>query len=210
MHAPAIGRAAPMEQVRPLDRVGDVVALRIAQRVKVGACLDVESTVGISEALELDIELLSEDAACAFAADDVRTGDFFLAAIFAFDRSDAAIGILAEAYEGGVEAELDQLMRLGHGERFLDDLDSLALQNEGEFGIVLQDGMIEFGDQLVIGPVPIMNQRRNDPAGSDALIEAEPVEHFERDRMVGASPRNLVEEVVLTELLDKMDADPRL
>ena len=42
MHAPAVGRAFPVEQVRPLHRVGNVVAVRIAVPAEIVGDLDVK------------------------------------------------------------------------------------------------------------------------------------------------------------------------
>ena len=77
MYAPAVGRPLPMEQVRPLVGIGNVVALGVAVLAEIVGDLDVERAVGIGEALELDAEVLADDAARAFAADDDSGRGFF-------------------------------------------------------------------------------------------------------------------------------------
>src|SRR6266545_3698732 len=68
MHAPAVRRPFPMEQVGPLVGIGDVVPLGIAMVTEIVGHLDVQRAIGVGEAFELDAELLADDAARAFAA----------------------------------------------------------------------------------------------------------------------------------------------
>ena len=63
--------------------------------------------------------------------------------------------------------------------------------------------VVERGDQLVLVPIPIVEDGRDDPARLDLLVETDPIEHFERGRMVGAGARHLLEEVVVAERLDQ-------
>src|SRR6202011_631058 len=101
-------------------------------------------------------------------------------------------------------------MRLGDLQRFLDDLDALALEHVGKARVVLEMSMIELGDQLMLGSVPVMKDRRDDPARLDLLIKADPIEHFERGRMIGPGARNLIEKVVLPQRLDQDAPDALL
>ena len=89
-------------------------------------------------------------------------------------------------------------MRAGELERLLDDLDALALQHVGKARVVLEMRVIELGDELSVLPVPIVEQRRDDPARLELVVEADAVEEFQRRRMVGAGARNLFEEILLT------------
>src|SRR5262249_19167286 len=104
-------------------------------------------------------------------------------------------------------AHVDQRMRLRHLQRFLDDLDALALQNVGKASVVLEMDVVEGGDQLALVPVPIVKDWRDDPARLDLLIETDPIEHFERGGMIGAGPRHLLEEIVVAERLDQRHGD---
>ena len=94
-------------------------------------------------------------------------------------------------------------MRLGELERLLDDLDALALQHVGKARVVLEMDVIELGDQLVLVPIPVVEQRRDDAARLDHVVEADAIEQFQRGRMVGARARHLVEEIVVVERLDQ-------
>ena len=80
MHAPAVGRPLPVEQVRPFLRVGNVVAVGIAVLAEIVGDLDVERAVVVGEALECDAELLAHDAARALAADEIAALDGLLLA----------------------------------------------------------------------------------------------------------------------------------
>jgi hypothetical protein len=93
-------------------------------------------------------------------------------------------------------------MRLRHLQRFLDDLDALTLQNVGEARVVLEVNVVERGDQLVLVPVPVVKDRRDNPARLDLLVEPDPIEHFECGRVVGAGARHLLQKVVVAERLD--------
>ena len=85
-----------MEQVRPFVRIGNVVALGIAVLGEIVGDLDVQGAVGIGEAFELDIEVFADDAARAFAADDVGAADrLVLAGGVGHMRGDA-VGVLLE------------------------------------------------------------------------------------------------------------------
>src|SRR4029434_7378229 len=133
--------------------------------------LDVERTVRIGEAFELDAEVLADDAAGSFAAYDVAAlDDLFLAGRIG-DAGDHPIGILLERVERRAQAGIAQRMRLCHLERFLDDLDALALQNVGKAGVVLKMDVIERGDQLVLVPIPIVEDWRDDSARLDLRSE---------------------------------------
>ena len=93
-------------------------------------------------------------------------------------------------------------MRLRKRERLLDDLDALALQHVGKLGVVAQMSVIELGDQPVLVPVPVVEERRHDAARLEPRVEPDRVEQLERRRMVGAGARHLLEEIVRPELLD--------
>ena len=80
-----------------------------------------------------------------------------------------AVGILLERRECGREPKLDIRMRLGELERLLDDLDALALQHVGKARVVLEVDVIELGDQLVLVPIPVVEQRRDDAARLDQV-----------------------------------------
>src|SRR5436190_19013923 len=96
-------------------------------------------------------------------------------------------------------------MRFGKLERLLHDLDALALQHVGKSRVVLDVAMIELRNQLLLAPVPIMEEGRNDPARLDLGIETDPVEQLQRGGMVGARAWHLLKEIVLTERLDQID-----
>src|SRR5258708_10104279 len=101
-------------------------------------------------------------------------------------------------------------MRLGRVRRFLDDRDALALEQVRKARVFLEMRMIEFGDQLMLGSIPIVKDRRDDPARLDLLIETDPIEHFERGRMIGPGALNLIEKVVIPERLDQASPDALL
>ena len=65
--------------------------------------------------------------------------------------------------------------------------------------------VVEGGDQLALGAVPVMKYGRNDPARLDLLVETNPVVHFQGRGMIGARPRNLFEEIVLAQGFDQTD-----
>ena len=98
-------------------------------------------------------------------------------------------------------------MRFGKLERLLHDLDALALQHVGKSRVVLDVAMIELRDQLLLAPVPIMEEWRDDPARLDFSVETDPIEQLLRGGMVGARARHLLEEIVLTERLDQIDVN---
>ena len=123
---------------------------------------------------------------------------------------DHAIGALLERREFGREAHLDVRMRLRHCQRFLDDLDALALQHVGKAGVFLEMDVIERGDELAMLAVPVMKNRRDDPARLDAPVQPDAVEHFKRRRMVASRPRYLIEKIMVAELLDQRDPHVRL
>src|SRR5215510_3044337 len=101
-------------------------------------------------------------------------------------------------------------MRLRQRERFLHDLDALALQHIGKARVVFEMGVIELGDELVLAAVPIVEQRRDDAARLELLVETDPFEQLERGGMVGARARYLLEKIVVAERLDQADVHARL
>ena len=139
-----------MEQVRPFLGIGDVVALGIAVLAEVVGDLDVQGAIGIGEAFELDVELLAHDAAGALAADQIGAGNRFGFARRIGHLRHHAVGVLGERGEGRGEPQIDVRVRLGELERFLDDLDALALQHIRKAGVVLEMAVVELGDQLVV------------------------------------------------------------
>ena len=95
-------------------------------------------------------------------------------------------------------------------DRFFDDLDALALQHVGKPRVVFQVDVIEGGDQLAFGPVPVMKFRRDDAARLELFVKPKPVEHLQRSRMVGAGARHLFEEIIVAQGLDEADFLARL
>ena len=85
-----------MEQVRPFVRIGDVVALGIAVLAEIVGDFDVQRAVRIGEALEVDAEVLADDAARAFTGDDVAAGDDLVLAGRIGDVRGHALGILCK------------------------------------------------------------------------------------------------------------------
>ena len=98
-------------------------------------------------------------------------------------------------------------MRLGHLQRLFDDLDALALQHVGKARVVLQQRVVELGDQRVVLPVPILEFRRDQAARLHLVVEPDAVEELQRGRMVGAGARHLIEEIVVRQRLDQDDGD---
>ena len=145
-----------MEQVRPLVGIGDVVALGVAVLAEVVGDLDVQRAVGIGEALEVDAEVLADDAARALAADDVAAAEFLGLAAGIDDGGGDAVGVLLERGEVGRQPQVDVGMRLGELHRLFDDLDPLALQDVGERRVVLEMLVVELGDQLAFVAVPVV------------------------------------------------------
>ena len=96
-------------------------------------------------------------------------------------------------------------MRLGELHRLLDDLDPLALQDIRERRVVLEMHVVELGDQLAFVAVPVVEQRRDDAARLQQLVEADALEQLQRRRMIGAGARHLLEEIVVVERLDQRD-----
>src|SRR5262249_56304754 len=114
--------------VRPFDGIRNVVALRIAVAAEVVGNLDVQGEVGVGEALEVDAEVLAHDAAGAFGADQIGARDALRFTGRIDDMGDDAAAVLLEMLEGGWQAQIDARMRLLDLERFLDDLDALAVR----------------------------------------------------------------------------------
>ena len=94
--------------------------MRVAVAREIVSDLERQRAVGIGEALELDVEVLADDAARAFAAHDVAPGDLFLLARRVLDERGDAVAVLLEAGEHGRHAHVDQLMGLGELQRLLD------------------------------------------------------------------------------------------
>ncbi len=117
---------------------------------------------------------------------------------------------MVEGREGRAQTKVDQRVRLRHPHRLFDDLDALALQHVGEARVVLEVDVIERGDQLVLVPVPVVEQRRDDAARLELLVETDAVEHFQRGRVIGPGPRHLLEEVMIAQLLDQAHRDAGL
>ena len=88
-------------------------------------------------------------------------------------------------------------MSLGELERFLDDLDALALQDVGKPRVVLEMDVVEGGDQRVLGAVPVVEHRRDDAARLELRVEPDAVVHLEGRGMIGAGARHLLEEIIL-------------
>src|SRR5215813_10979607 len=97
-------------------------------------------------------------------------------------------------------------MRLRHLERFLDDLDALALKHVREGCVVFETDVIERRDQFAGGAVPIVKHRRDDAARLEIAIEPNAVVHLQGGRMIGAGPGHLLEEIVVSERLDKRNS----
>src|SRR6202043_4288301 len=112
MDTPAVRRSFPMKQVRPLVRVGDVVALGIPVLSEIVGDLDVQGAVGIGEALELDPEVLAHDAARAFAAHEVSAAERLRLTDRIRRKRGYAIGILLERSESRAEPHINVGMRL--------------------------------------------------------------------------------------------------
>jgi hypothetical protein len=170
MHAPPVGRAFPMKQVRPFLGVGDVVALRIPVAAEIVGDLDVERAIRIGEALEIDPKLLAHDAARAFAADDERARNRLGLAGFIDDFGDDAVGVLRESRKRRHQPQIDERMRLGHRHPLFDDLDPLALEHIGKARVVLEMAVVERGDERVRVMVPVVKDRRNDAPRLEPLI----------------------------------------
>ncbi len=101
-------------------------------------------------------------------------------------------------------------MRLGQPERFLDDLDTLALQHIGKARVVLKKAVIELGDQPVLAPIPVVDQRRDDAARLELVVEADALEQLQGRGMVRSRARHLFEEIVLAQRFDQADLHVRL
>src|SRR5262245_42099188 len=202
MHAPSFRWSLPMEQVRPLLRIGDVLTMRISVAPEIVRDFDIQCAVGIREPLEFDIEILPDDAACTFCADDVAAADVFLLAGLVFDQGCDAVRVLGEAGKRRSHSYFDHGIGLGHLEPFVHDLDSFALQHERKFRVVFENGMIEFRNPLALGSVPVMKQRRDDSARLQLLVKIDLVVHLQSCRMIGARARYLVEEIRVGQLLD--------
>ena len=210
MHAPPIMRPAPVEQVRPLGRVGDVVALGETVAAEVIGHLDVESALGLGEALELDVEVLAHDRAGALAADEIAALEHLaLAGLVVSQRGDA-VGALLEAGELGRQPHVDVGVGLGQRQPLLDDLDALALQRVRKARVVRQDGMIEPSDLLPALSIPVVEHGGDDAARLQPLVETDAVIELERGRVIGAGARHLLEDVVLAERLEQADANTLL
>jgi hypothetical protein len=117
---------------------------------------------------------------------------------------------LAECRELSRQPQLDPGMRLHQLERFLDDLDALALQDVGETGIVLEVGVVERRDQLAFGAIPIMEQRGDDAAWFELVVKADALQQLQGRGMVGSGARHLFEKVVVAEGFDQTDRDALL
>src|SRR5262249_8869404 len=91
-----------------------------------------------------------------------------------------------------------------------DDLDALALQHVGEAGVVLEMGVVERSDQLVLATVPVVKQRRDDAARLEPGVEADAVEHFQGRGMIRSRARHRLEGIIFAERLDQADLDAGL
>src|SRR5215831_2466312 len=210
MHPPAIRRSLPVEQVRPFGGIGNVVAFRIAGAAKVVGDLDVQGEVRIGEALELDVEVLAHDAARALGTNDIGTCDLLGLGGLINKIRDNAIAVLLESRERGRQAQVDVGMHLRHPERFLDDLDALALEHVRKARVVLEMDVIERRDQLIGGAIPVMKNRRDDATRLELPVKPDAVIHLQGGRVIGARPWHLLEEIILSERLDNGDRYPLL
>src|SRR6266436_6669486 len=140
----------------------NVVALRIAVAAEVVGDLDVQGEFGIREALERDLEVFAHDAPRTLGADQIVARDALdLAGRIDGMRDDAGT-VLFKAREVGRQAQVDAGMRLCYLERFLDDLDALALEHVRKARIAFEMAVIERRDRFVGGAIPIMKHRRDD------------------------------------------------
>src|SRR6202162_3585677 len=98
-------------------------------------------------------------------------------------------------------------MRLCHLHCFFNDLYTLALEDIGEARIVLQRRMVEFGNSLIVLPIPIVKLGRDNAAGLKLLVQANPIEKFQRGWMIAASARHLIEEIVIRHRLAQHDGN---
>src|SRR6516162_5929559 len=92
-------------------------------------------------------------------------------------------------------------MVAGKLERLLHDLGALALEHIWKARVVLEMAMVEFRDQLPLMAIPVMDQRRDDPARLDPGIEPDAVVELESGGMIGSRPRHLLKEIVGAERL---------
>src|SRR5260370_36315422 len=116
-------------------------------------------------------------------------------------RDDAGT-VLFKTREVGRQAQVDAGMRLCYLERFLNDLDALALEHVRKARIVLEMAVIERRDQLVGSTIPIMKHRRDDATRLEPWIQPDAVVHLQRGRMIGAGPRHLLEEIAFSQRRD--------
>ena len=172
--------------------------------------LDVERTLGLGEALELDAEILADNRARAFRADEIAAFNRLALAGLVEEASRDAVGLVLEALEGGAEANHDFGMGFGERQPFLDDLDALALQGVWKARVVFQEAMVEGGDAFPARAIPVVEHWRDDAARREALIEADAVVQLQRGRVVGAGARHLLEKALLAQLLDQHDLDAGL
>ena len=202
VHAPAF-RLRPFEQVGPLLRVGEVIAVGVTViLVEIVANGDGQRAFGVGVALELDAERFAHDAAAAFGADDVTAADgLFIAGGIGDDGFDA-VAVLRERHEFGRHADIAHLRFTQYLHGFVDDLGALALEHVWKARVVLQHRMIKLGEHRIGFAIPVLHGRRNQTALFKALIQAEVVEHFERDRVDAAGARLLIQKALRIEALD--------
>ena len=87
-------------------------------------------------------------------------------------------------------------------------LELFALHHEGMARIVLEDGMVELGDELAARPVPELEDRRDQADARHVISESAVLEQIKRRRMGGGGARIGPQFAVVVEHRDRQTPPP--
>jgi hypothetical protein len=174
-----------LEAVAPGARVGEVAARAVAALLfeVVGRGEDDES-LRPGEAVERDAALLAHDAAATVGADQIGAG-VALDAVGAAHLDAHCVTALRHADDFVAEQHLHVAEAPQPFQQKLRGLELLALNHERVAGIVLEHGMVEFGDQLAARPVPELEDRGDETDARHVVVQLILLEQIERRRMGG-------------------------
>ena len=140
------------------------------------------------EAVECDIALLPHNAAAAIGTNQI-SARMRIDAIGTANVDADGVGGLTHVDDFMTEKHLD-VRQLAHAvENELGGFELFALDDEGMLRVVLEDGMVEFGDLLAARPVPELEDRRHQTDTRHVVGEAIVGQQIERRGMGGRRAR---------------------
>src|SRR5262249_24571612 len=192
-----------LEAVAPRAGVGEIAARAIAalafEVIRRG---EDDEALGPGEALERDAALLAHHAAAPVGTDQ---GDAGVTSQPAGTADLAAHGIcgLQHADDLMIEQDVHIGKRAQPLEQELGGLELLALHDEGMACVVLEDRVIELGDELAGRPIPELEDWRDESYPRHVIGKSVVLEQIERRRMGGGRARVGLQRGVLVEQYDR-------